>query len=90
MYLDEQADSINDPAFFAPLNGGFPDLPASYHNGSGSVAFADGHSEIHKWTTVAKVKVTTGGYTTINPGTADKDYIWLRERTQHKPGYAFP
>jgi prepilin-type processing-associated H-X9-DG protein len=25
------------------------DLPASYHNGGGSFAFADGHSEIHRW-----------------------------------------
>jgi len=25
------------------------DYPASYHNGAGGVAFADGHSEIHRW-----------------------------------------
>ena len=90
LYLDEQADSINDPAFFAPTGGGFPDLPASYHGGAGSIAFADGHSEIHKWHSVATVKVTTGGYNKITPGVADQDYIWLRERTQHKPGAIFP
>jgi prepilin-type processing-associated H-X9-DG protein len=90
LYLDEQADSINDPAFFAPLNGRFPDLPASYHGGAGSIAFADGHSEIHKWHSVATVKVTTGGYSMNPPGVADQDYIWLRERTQHKPGAVFP
>ena len=25
------------------------DFPASYHNGAGVLAFADGHAEIHKW-----------------------------------------
>jgi prepilin-type processing-associated H-X9-DG protein len=24
-------------------------MPASYHNGAAGFAFADGHSEIHKW-----------------------------------------
>jgi prepilin-type processing-associated H-X9-DG protein len=24
-------------------------LPASYHNGSGSFSFADGHAELHHW-----------------------------------------
>ena len=55
--LDEQADSINDAVFM--LNPGWSrtaeawrDLPASYHNGSGSLSFADGHSEIHKWTQI--------------------------------------
>jgi prepilin-type processing-associated H-X9-DG protein len=25
------------------------DLPAGYHNRSGSFSFADGHAEIHRW-----------------------------------------
>jgi prepilin-type N-terminal cleavage/methylation domain-containing protein/prepilin-type processing-associated H-X9-DG protein len=52
--LDEHPDSINDALFaFDP---GYPvgqekwrDLPASFHNKTGSFSFADGHSEIHKW-----------------------------------------
>ena len=51
--LDEHADSINDAVFQNDLKvqGGesWRDLPASYHNLSGSFSFADGHSEIHKW-----------------------------------------
>jgi len=56
--LDEQADSlsaINGDAIFGfnpgcpPLSDRWRDLPASYHNGCGSFSFADGHSEIHKW-----------------------------------------
>jgi prepilin-type processing-associated H-X9-DG protein len=56
--LDERQDSINDGYFVVEMNGytGAPngaeeivDFPASYHNRAGGFAFADGHSEIHKW-----------------------------------------
>ncbi len=54
--LDEHPDSINDGFFCVDMNGypdrnqtKFPDLPASYHNNAGGIAFADGHSEIHRW-----------------------------------------
>ncbi len=53
--LDEHPDSINDgffdnnanpdPSVFKKWN----DLPASYHDGAGGFAFADGHAEVHKW-----------------------------------------
>jgi prepilin-type N-terminal cleavage/methylation domain-containing protein/prepilin-type processing-associated H-X9-DG protein len=50
VFLDEHPDSINDGYFIAV--GGtnqWIDLPASYHNGGGSFAFGDGHTEIHRW-----------------------------------------
>ncbi len=50
MYVDEHPDSINDAGCFppnTPVN--IPDAPATYHNGACGFAFADGHSEIHKW-----------------------------------------
>src|SRR5262249_20803602 len=55
--LDEREDSINDGYFVVNMDG-FPDnprnwqlvdYPASYHNRAAGIAFADGHSEIHKW-----------------------------------------
>ena len=65
VFLDEHPDSINDGYFDigdvpeigsgsnAKLNlgaaGSFGDVPASFHNGACGFAFADGHSEIHKW-----------------------------------------
>lgn len=49
VYLDEHPDSINDAGFFNPHAASIVDLPASYHNSAGGLAFADGHSEIHKW-----------------------------------------
>jgi prepilin-type N-terminal cleavage/methylation domain-containing protein/prepilin-type processing-associated H-X9-DG protein len=53
-WLDEHPDSINDCIFYANVGENvtaesWNDLPASLHNGSGSLSFADGHSEIHKW-----------------------------------------
>jgi prepilin-type N-terminal cleavage/methylation domain-containing protein/prepilin-type processing-associated H-X9-DG protein len=50
VYVDEHPDSINDAGAFAPNNAtNIPDAPATYHNGACGFAFADGHSEIHKW-----------------------------------------
>ena len=55
VWLDEQADSIDDAAFmFNPgaisrASEAWRNLPASYHGGAGSFSFADGHSQIIKW-----------------------------------------
>ena len=50
VYMDEHPDSINDAGAFAPDNAtNIPDAPATYHGGAAGFAFADGHSEIHKW-----------------------------------------
>jgi prepilin-type N-terminal cleavage/methylation domain-containing protein/prepilin-type processing-associated H-X9-DG protein len=50
VYVDEHPDSINDAGCFPPDNPtNIPDAPATYHNGACGFAFADGHSEIHKW-----------------------------------------
>ena len=52
--MDEHPNSINDAALAVEcgLTGAgdkMVDYPASYHNGACGIAFADGHSEIHKW-----------------------------------------
>jgi len=50
VYVDEHPDSINDAGCFPPNSANnIPDAPATYHNGAAGFAFADGHSEIHKW-----------------------------------------
>jgi prepilin-type processing-associated H-X9-DG protein len=50
VYMDEHPDSINDPCAFAPVSASdMPDAPATFHNGAAGFAFADGHSEIHRW-----------------------------------------
>lgn len=85
VYLDEHPCSINDAGFFNPSPGRWIDQPATYHNGAAGVAFADGHSEIHKWVASlskpgAQAVDTTR--TTLNaPATVgDKDITWMSYR----------
>jgi prepilin-type N-terminal cleavage/methylation domain-containing protein/prepilin-type processing-associated H-X9-DG protein len=82
VYVDEHPDSINDAGFFAPYASEWIDMPASYHNGACGFAFADGHSEIHRWTgTKTKQKITLQDMghtvTTVN----DPDVRWMRQKT---------
>ncbi len=56
-------------------------LPASYHNGSANIHFADGHIESHRWAvgdTVrpAKEGGAGGGFVPVPP----TDYNWLKQR----------
>jgi prepilin-type N-terminal cleavage/methylation domain-containing protein/prepilin-type processing-associated H-X9-DG protein len=50
VYVDEHPDSMNDAGCFPPNTAtNIPDAPSTSHNGACGFAFADGHSEIHKW-----------------------------------------
>jgi len=54
VFLDEQADSIDDGIFmvnpgYVPGGEHWRNMPASYHHNCASFAFADGHGEIHSW-----------------------------------------
>jgi competence protein ComGC len=52
--LDQHADGLDDANFFVhpelpPVLQHWHDVPASYHDGSGCLAFADGHTETRPW-----------------------------------------
>jgi len=85
VFIDEHPDSINDAAFAVSMNsgGGWIDYPATYHNGASGVAFADGHSEIHKWIEQGKIRpITYTGPTPFAGNTGnDQDVAWLQQRT---------
>jgi len=52
VFIDESPGTVNDGYFVCDplrLPTEWTDLPAVYHNGSGGISFADGHSEIRKW-----------------------------------------
>jgi hypothetical protein len=49
VFLEEHPDSMNDLAFFSPHATSWIDLPSTLHFDSASFAFADGHSEMHRW-----------------------------------------
>jgi prepilin-type N-terminal cleavage/methylation domain-containing protein/prepilin-type processing-associated H-X9-DG protein len=91
--LDENPFSINDPTFAVamgapdavtgnPTGTKFIDIPASYHGGACGIAFADGHSEVHKWLGAA-THITdvppSGGIPAA--GVDLQDLNWLQART---------
>jgi prepilin-type N-terminal cleavage/methylation domain-containing protein/prepilin-type processing-associated H-X9-DG protein len=87
VYMDEHGDSINDAGAFAPDSAtNIPDAPATYHNGAAGFAFADGHSEIHKWKgptmlgVLATIRYTAQNNFTCRPG--DPDLYWY---SYHSP-----
>jgi len=76
--IDENAQSLNDAGFAVTMaESKFLDGPGSYHGFACGLAFADGHSEIHKWKD-ARPNWATGAATYDPP---DPDVAWLQERT---------
>ena len=91
VFLDEHPDSINDGYFLTKLDSyaGEPhpwwfDLPASYHNKSASISFADGHVESHKWsaeTYAPPLPEATELPFYIRTGPSRDDFFWLLQRS---------
>ncbi|MFN0068709.1 MAG: type II secretion system protein [Limisphaerales bacterium] len=79
---DENPTSINDGWFVCdPANASWVDLPATYHNGAGGLSFADGHSEIKKWTDPA-IRARNAAIGAA-PRDGGKDLRWLKERSTY-------
>ncbi len=85
--LDEREDSIND-AYFVTEMDGFPDpsttkivdYPASYHNRAAGFAFADGHSEIHRWVDPRTTPPLTTKLDLNIPSPNNRDVVWMQYR----------
>ena len=56
------------------------DAPASYHNKAGSLSFADGHSEIHKWRDSRTWGILNVGWSSPN----NLDIDWLQSKSSSK------
>ena len=79
--LDESKWTINDGFFAVPMETYDPnqpaakawvDIPATFHGNAGSLSFADGHSEIHRW---RDARTATSGLFASSPNNVDLDYI---------------
>jgi len=88
--IDEHPDSINDAACAVQMvkpdakSAQIIDFPASYHNGAAGLAFADGHSEIHKWLgskIKAPVKYNNSLALNVAAGDSLRDVIWWADNT---------
>jgi prepilin-type N-terminal cleavage/methylation domain-containing protein/prepilin-type processing-associated H-X9-DG protein len=84
VFVDERDDSIDDGEFAIDMvANSIPNVPASYHGGSGGVTFADGHAEIHRWRTPdvlhqQEIGTQTTKYQFENVSATNADLIWLR------------
>jgi len=75
--LDEDVKGLNDAAFgFSMSEAMWVDVPGTYHNSGCGFAFADGHSEAHKWLNGSKQSEAP----ITNPND-HQDWLWLRQRT---------
>lgn len=87
VFIDEREDSINDGYFAVDMTVDHTiiDYPAAYHNGSGMLAFGDGHVEKRHWVEPTTVPPLDGGhhlpggpkFTSPN----DRDMKWLADQT---------
>ena len=85
--IDENPVSINDGWFCvdpSPTANNWIDKPATYHDHSGGLSFADGHAEIKKWRDQNLINYTGPPLTGIPADTAAGDLQWLGQRTSLK------
>lgn len=82
VFLDEQADTLNDGFFMNRLNVlSWGNVPGSYHDGGANFSFVDGHQESRKWrvpSTIQPVRRARLEPIAANP---PEDFNWLKERT---------
>lgn len=86
VFIDEHEDTIDDGRYSFPYGDeqAVADLPASRHHGLGTLSFADGHVETHKWLDARTKRPVQrekfyGAFQVGNP-----DIVWLWERTTQR------
>jgi len=89
-FLNSRRDTIDNgffengfSALFTPARYRWYEHPAKYHSNSSSFAFADGHSELHKWRNEWEQEDAWNPVQSAS-GTAapfDEDIKWLNERS---------
>jgi hypothetical protein len=91
--MDENHNTINDGTFFVSassngINGNvWIDAPASYHNSSGALSFADGRVESKRWRDRTIVSTALFIFTPADPS-QDPPYAdlrWLQQRSTVSP-----
>lgn len=85
VFIEEHPDSINDGYF---INKAYywewHDLPASYHDGSANLSFADGHVEARRWLSPSTRKPARPDGAGLPIDLQENDHVdfdWLMQRT---------
>jgi prepilin-type N-terminal cleavage/methylation domain-containing protein/prepilin-type processing-associated H-X9-DG protein len=89
LFTDEHPDSIDDGALYVDItapalsgNGKFTELPGSNHGAACGIAFADGHTEIHKWMEGSTVRPIIYDQANRNFSvTGSRDLAWMAQHT---------
>jgi prepilin-type N-terminal cleavage/methylation domain-containing protein/prepilin-type processing-associated H-X9-DG protein len=85
VFLDEQADTLNDGFFVNRLEDYmWGNVPGSYHNGGANCSFADGHLESHRWKVGNTVQPVRGARINAFAASPVTDFDWLKARTSYK------
>jgi prepilin-type N-terminal cleavage/methylation domain-containing protein/prepilin-type processing-associated H-X9-DG protein len=89
-FIDEQPDSVNWGEFAVAMvdettlqKAYIIDVPASFHNGSSSMSFADGHAQVHQWKD-ARTRVPVRYAPpppNVFPTPNNRDSLWLAQHT---------
>ena len=89
VFIDERDDSVDEGYFAIDMTvDEIINVPSCFHNGSGTMAFADGHVELHKWLTKEfQVRQQSGlnAVSTKFPSVAsdNQDMLWLRNHATY-------
>lgn len=82
VFLDEQADTLNDGFFVNRLHEAtWGNVPGSYHSGAANLSFMDGHAEMRKWRVPGTVQPVRRARMQPFPAAPPEDFNWLKERT---------
>jgi prepilin-type N-terminal cleavage/methylation domain-containing protein/prepilin-type processing-associated H-X9-DG protein len=85
VFLDEQADTLNDGFFVNRLDEyAWGNLPGSYHNRGINLSFADGHLESHRWVVPDTIRPVLRTRIDKSPAAPATDFEWLKARTSLK------
>lgn len=87
VFIDENPYSIDDGYFAVNINqpNQWVNAPATYHNNAGGISYADGHSEIKKWSDAKVIEENTqsmgsnGSNFPADPNSSD--CAWLDQRS---------
>ncbi|HVY69257.1 MAG TPA: type II secretion system protein [Verrucomicrobiae bacterium] len=79
VFVDEDDRSLNDGGFGVSMIPKWIDFPGTYHNYACGFAFADGHSEIHKWKD-PQTAVPKSGPSSFTPKNKI-DWQWVADHT---------
>jgi prepilin-type N-terminal cleavage/methylation domain-containing protein/prepilin-type processing-associated H-X9-DG protein len=86
--LDEDLKDLNDAAFgYGMERAIWYDVPGTFHDSGCGFAFADGHSEFHKWQYHAEKH--GWGFVITDPADLN-DWLWMRQRTSANSSGSMP